>query len=65
MTIGTSIGAGVLIGTKLSKDLKKEETTILITADGTLVTVDTKNISKKSGKKASNKDLENWMNSNT
>jgi hypothetical protein len=58
---GAAGAAGVFFGLKfLLKPSKKNETTKMLTQDGTLVEVDMAHL-KNPDKKATNKDLQEWV----
>ena len=63
LTVSTSAGTGVLLGSQVIKELKQEEEVVLITADGKLVKVNSNHLPQGKGLPASNEDLQNWMQS--
>jgi hypothetical protein len=60
LVAGASIGAGALLGAQVVKELTTAEEVVLITSDGKLVRVERKYLPQPTGKKSSNKDLEEW-----
>ncbi|HLF63207.1 MAG TPA: hypothetical protein VI603_05630 [Saprospiraceae bacterium] len=60
LVAGVSLGAGTLLGAQVVKELTTPEEVVLITSDGKLVRVDRKYLPQSTGKKSSNKDLEEW-----
>jgi hypothetical protein len=63
LTVSTSIGTGVLLGSHVIKELEQEEEMVLITADGKLVKVNVNHLPQGKGIPTSNKDLQDWMQS--